>query len=109
MNRSGRPRRPISHERSGAHEPHQGMPPLIDRARASAAGRNVAAVVVLAAPLAACGGGSHSAGGSLDTLMKRPGPDVSVIPGAADYQPGVVRFPFLVLRPDLGPVVRGTA
>jgi hypothetical protein len=41
--------------------------------------------------------------------MKRPGSDVAVIAGAADFQPGVVRFPFLVLRNDGRPVERPTA
>jgi hypothetical protein len=59
--------------------------------------------------LAGCGQGSPSSGQTLDTFMKRPGPNVSVIAGAADFQPGVVRFPFLVLGNDLRPVERATA
>jgi hypothetical protein len=67
-----------------------------------------ATVVVAAALLAGCGGSSPSSSVTLDTLMKRPGPNVSVIAGAADFQPGVVRFPFLVLDDDLRPVDRAT-
>jgi hypothetical protein len=67
-------------------------------------------VILIAAALAAgCGGSSPSSGRSLDALMKRPGPDVPVIAGAADFQPGVVRFPFLVLRNDGRSVERPTA
>ena len=72
-------------------------------------GRLTATVVVAAALLAGCGRGSLSSRETLDTLMKRPGPNVSVIAGAADFQPGVVRFPFLVLDNDLRPVDRPTA
>ena len=68
-----------------------------------------ATVVVAAALLAGCGGSSPSSSVTLDTLMKRPGPNVSVIAGAADFQPGVVRFPFLVLDDDLRPVDRPRA
>jgi hypothetical protein len=67
-------------------------------------------VTFIAAALAAgCGGSSPSAGRSLNALMKRPGPDVPVIAAAADFQPGVVRFPFLVLRDDGRSVERPTA
>jgi hypothetical protein len=67
------------------------------------------AVVLATALLAGCGQGSPSSGKTLDTLLKQPGPNVPVIAGAADFQPGVVRFPFLVLRNDLRPVERATA
>jgi hypothetical protein len=72
-------------------------------------GRITAAVVVAAALLAGCGSASPSSGGTLSALMKRPGPNIPVIAGAADFQPGVIRFPFLVLRNDLRPVDRRTA
>ena len=70
---------------------------------------SLTAIVVAAALLAGCGGSSPSSGRTLDALMKRPGSDVPVIAGAADFQPGVIRFPFLVLRNDLRPVDRPTA
>jgi hypothetical protein len=70
----------------------------------------VTAVTVLAAALlAGCGGRSTSSGGTLDALMKRPGPDVPVITGASDFEPGVVRVPFLVRRSDARPVYRPKA
>jgi hypothetical protein len=72
-------------------------------------GRRSALIVLAAALLAGCGGSSPSSSGTLDTLMKRPGPNVAVIPSATDFEPGVVRFPFLVLRNDARPVDRPTA
>jgi hypothetical protein len=71
-------------------------------------GRFTALVVVAAALLAGCGGGSSSRE-TLDALLKRPGPEGSLIAGAAYFQPGVVRFPFLVLREDGRSVYRPTA
>jgi hypothetical protein len=68
-----------------------------------------AMLIVTTALLAGCGGSSPSSAGTLDALVKRPGPNVPVIAGAADFQPGVVRFPFLVLGNDLRPVDRATA
>ena len=74
-------------------------------------GHLTATLVTAAALLTGCGQGSPSSGsgGTLDTLLKRPGAEVPVIAGAADFQPGVVRFPFLVLRNDLRPVDKATA
>ncbi len=72
-------------------------------------GRPSAVIVLAAALLAGCDGGSPSSSGTLDALMKRPGPDVPVIAGAADLEPGVVRLPFLVRRNDARPVDRPTA
>jgi hypothetical protein len=69
----------------------------------------LAAVALTAALLVGCGRSSPSSDETLDALMKRPGPDVPVIAGAADFQPGDVRFPFLVLRNNLRPVDRATA
>jgi hypothetical protein len=66
-------------------------------------------VVLAAAVLAGCGGSSHSSRGTLDALMKRPGPDVPVIAGAFDFEPGVVRLPFLVRRNDGQLIDRPTA
>ena len=67
-------------------------------------------MVVLAAALSAgCGGSGSSSSGTLDGLLKRPGPDVSITPGASDFVPGPVRYPFLVIRQDARPVERETA
>ena len=72
-------------------------------------GRLTAAVVIAAALLAGCGGSGSSSSGTLVDLMKRPGPDVSVTPGASEFVPGSVRYPFLVIRNDARPVERGAA
>jgi hypothetical protein len=68
------------------------------------------AVVAFAVLLAAgCGGSTPSSAGTLDSILKRPGPDVGITAGAADFVPGVVRFPFLVIASDARPVERSTA
>jgi hypothetical protein len=68
------------------------------------------AVVVFAAPFfAGCGGSSPSSSGTLDAILKRPGPDVSITAGASDFVPGPVRYPFLVIKNDARPVERSTA
>jgi hypothetical protein len=72
-------------------------------------GRLTAAVVIAAALLAGCGGSRSSSSGALVDLMKRPGPDVSITPGASEFVPGSVRYPFLVIRNDARPVERGAA
>ena len=66
--------------------------------------------------LVAAGCGTHdrsSSGtggsGSLASLMKRPGEDVSVVAGDSDFAPGDVRFTFLVIRHDARPVDRPRA
>jgi hypothetical protein len=41
--------------------------------------------------------------------MKRPGEDVTVVAGDADFAPGDVRFSFLVINHDARPVERGQA
>jgi hypothetical protein len=74
----------------------------------------LAAVVVFAAVLTAgCGGSSSSSSSSsartLDGLLRRPGPDVSITAGASEFVPGAVRYPFLVIRNDARPVERSTA
>ena len=68
----------------------------------------VALVVVLAVLLAGCGG-SKSSSGTIDSILGRPGPDVAVTEGAADFVPGLVRYPFLVIRNDARPVYRPSA
>lgn len=72
-------------------------------------GRLTAVVVLAAALSAGCGGSSSSSRGTLDELLKRPGPDVSITAGASEFVPGSVRYPFLVIRNDARPVERSTA
>src|SRR3954466_3059766 len=47
---------------------------------------------------AGCGRSHASSGITLDSILKRPGPDIGVTAGASEFVPGVVRFPFLVDR-----------
>jgi hypothetical protein len=58
---------------------------------------------------AGCGRSSSLTAPTLDSLLKRPGPDVAVTAGAGDFVPGHVRFPFLVIADDGRPVERPTA
>jgi hypothetical protein len=58
---------------------------------------------------AGCGGSSSSSLLTLDGLLKRPGPDVSITAGASEFVPGSVRYPFLVIRNNARPVERRTA
>ena len=67
-------------------------------------------IAVLLFVAAGCGGSSGESGGtadggSLESLWKRPGEDVAVIPGTSDYAPGDVRVSFLVVAGD-GKVVQ---
>jgi hypothetical protein len=62
-------------------------------------------IAVLLLVAAGCGGSSGESGGtadgdSLESLWKRPGEDVAVIPGTSDYAPGDVRVSFLVVAGD---------
>jgi hypothetical protein len=68
----------------------------------------VAPVVFLAALVAGCGGSKPSSG-TIDSILARPGPDVAVTEGAGDFVPGVVRYPFMVIRNDARPVYRPSA
>ncbi|HSB38544.1 MAG TPA: hypothetical protein VLD13_05590 [Gaiellaceae bacterium] len=76
-------------------------------------GRAIAVLFATAALSAGCGGSGTSVGtsgnASLDSILKRPGPDVAVTPGAAEFVPGDVRYPFLVIRNDARPVERPAA
>ena len=70
-----------------------------------------AAALGLAVVVSLCGcGGSHDADpdapepGSLEALWRAPGEDVTIVPGAADFEPGRIRLPFLVID-DQGRVV----
>jgi hypothetical protein len=72
-------------------------------------------VAVLVA-LVVAGCGTHSrprseqaSAGSLASLMKRPGEDVTVVAGDSDFAPGTVRFSFLVIRHDARAVNRPRA
>ena len=74
-----------------------------------------AAVLCLAACFIAAGcGGSSSAqeepdASTLEALWRAPGEDVAVVPGAADFGPGDVRYPFLVVDGQGRVVTRPTA
>ena len=67
-------------------------------------------LVALGLAATACGSGGTSGGardaaaappaGTLEALWRAPGADVGLVPGAADFAPGLVRYPFLVLRRD---------
>ena len=75
----------------------------------------LAAVLCLAACFIAAGcGGSSSAqeepdASTLEALWHAPGEDVAVVPGAADFGPGDVRYPFLVVDRQGRVVTRPTA
>jgi hypothetical protein len=68
-----------------------------------------AAPVVLLVLLVAGCGGSKSPSGTIDSILARPGPDVAVTEGAGDFVPGLVRYPFMVIRNDAQPVYRPSA
>jgi hypothetical protein len=70
-------------------------------------GRLLAVLLATAALSTACG--SSGSGSTLDSILGREGPDVSITPGAGDFVPGAVRYPFLVIRSDARPVERPTA
>jgi hypothetical protein len=72
-------------------------------------GRLTAVVVLAAALSAGCGASGSGSSGTLDAILERPGPDVSVTAGASEFVPGAVRYPFLVIRKDARPVNRRTA
>ena len=77
------------------------------------------AILVLAAVLADAGCGSNgdaakpaqggAGAGTLEALWKRPGEDVSLVMGTADYAPGPNRISFLVLTHAARPVERPRA
>jgi hypothetical protein len=75
----------------------------------------LAAVFCLAACFIAAGcGGSSSAqeepdASTLEELWHAPGEDVAMVPGAADFGPGDVRYPFLVIDGEGRVVTRPTA
>ncbi len=85
----------------------------------AAAAQGLAVAVFLAAPLllGGCGGDSEPAPeangppavGSLEALWRAPGEDVTIVPGAQDFEPGTVRLPFLVVDGEGRVVSRPTA
>jgi hypothetical protein len=72
-------------------------------------GRVSAVLVLTAAFTAGCGGSHASSGTTLDSILKRPGPDIGVTAGAGDLSVGLVRFPFLVIANNAKPVERPAA
>jgi hypothetical protein len=72
-------------------------------------GRVLAVLLAAAALSAGCGGSRTSSGATLDSILKRPGPDVALTAGASEFVPGDVRYPFLVIRNDAKPVERRAA
>jgi hypothetical protein len=69
----------------------------------------VAPVLLFVAALAGGCGGSKSAPGTIESILARPGSDVALTEGAGDFVPGLVRYPFIVIRNDARPVYRPTA
>jgi hypothetical protein len=61
------------------------------------------------AALAGACGGSRSSSGTIDSILARSGPDVALTEGAGDFVPGLVRYPFMVIRNDARPVYRPRA
>ena len=68
--------------------------------------------------LAGCGGSGGEAspsdtapgdGKTLEELWRAPGDDVAVLPGTSDHEPGNVRFSFVVVDAEGGPVTLPTA
>jgi hypothetical protein len=72
-------------------------------------GRVIAVLVAAAALCVGCGGSHGASGDTLDSILKRPGPDIGVTAGASELVPGLVRFPFLVIANDARPVDRPRA
>jgi hypothetical protein len=77
--------------------------------------RYAAALALAACFIAAgCGGSSSaqeepSAPSTLEALWRAPGADVAVVPGAADFGPGTIRYTFLVIDGQGRVVTRPTA
>jgi hypothetical protein len=79
--------------------------------------RAVALALAVCTIAAGCGGSSSSspaakeepAAGSLEALWRAPGEDVAIVPGTADFSPGLVRFSFLVVDGQGRLVPRPTA
>jgi len=76
--------------------------------------RAVIVAVLVAVVAAGCGTNNRSssgagAAGTLSSLMKRPGEDVTVVNGDSDFAPGDLRFSFLVISHNARPVERDEA
>jgi len=89
-------------------------PAVLQTASQASAARAVLLAALVA--LVAAGCGTHNrpptgagAAGTLGSLMKRPGEDVTVVAGDSDFAPGVVRFSFLVINHDARPIERSRA
>ncbi len=74
-------------------------------------GRVVAVVLFVTVLTAGCGGGSSSSSNadSIASLLKRPGPEVAGTPGAGDFVPGPIRYPFAVIDNEGRAIERPTA
>ena len=75
--------------------------------------RRAAALGLAACSIAAGCGGSSSAqeepnAPTLEALWRAPGEDVAVVPRAADFGPGTVRYAFLVVTGGSGAASQGT-
>lgn len=76
--------------------------------------RSAAALCLAICTIAAGCGGSSSAqeepdAGTLEALWRAPGEDVAIVPGGADFSPGRIRLPFLVVDGKGRVVTRPTA
>jgi hypothetical protein len=76
--------------------------------------RAAAALCLVACSIAAGCGGSSSVqeepdAQTLEALWRAPGEDVAIVPGAADFGPGSVRLPFLVVDGEGRVVIRPSA
>ncbi len=74
----------------------------------------IVALLLVAGVLAGCGATSHdsrtaSSAKTLRAVWNRPGQNVTVVPGASDFGPGLIRYSFLVVRKDGAAVYRRTA
>jgi hypothetical protein len=74
------------------------------RVRAAFVVATTAGVLLLPAGCGSGGGGSASEkprrAGTIAALLARPGEDVALVAGTSDFQPGRVRYSFLVVRDD---------
>lgn len=75
--------------------------------------RAAACCLAICFSAAGCGGSSSGQeepdGGTLEALWRAPGEDVAITPGGADFGPGRVRLPFLVIDGQGRVVTRPTA
>jgi len=74
----------------------------------------IVALFLAAGVLAGCGASTHgsatsSSSKTLRAVWDRPGENVTVVPGDADFGPGAVRYSFLVVRKNGAAVFRRTA